>query len=56
MNWLEIAYKIAQLVISLVGIWRKGGGEVVKQVLADNHKRVCDEHCQIELRKAQGKA
>lgn len=50
MGWLDIIIKIAQLIWALVGIWKQGGGDVVKQVLADNHKRACDEKCQIEVR------
>ena len=50
MSWITILSQIIQLIWALIGIWKQGGGDVVKQVLADHHKRVCDEVCQIELK------
>lgn len=51
MAGLEILVKTVQLLAALLSLWKMGGSEVVKDVLSKNHKAVCDEKCQLELKR-----
>lgn len=52
MGSLSILLQMVHLVTALLELWRSGGSDVVKSVLAENHKRVCDERCQVDLKRA----
>lgn len=51
MSYLTISIQVVQLLTQLFNLWKAGGHDVMKKALSDYHKQVCDERCQLDLKR-----
>jgi hypothetical protein len=52
---IDLIVKIIKLVLAIISIWKNGGGEAARRVIAESNKAICDEQCELELkREVQG--
>jgi len=51
MGWVDIVFKVLQLLVTLAGIWKNGGTKPAHEFVSNLHKQACDEHCRVKALK-----